>query len=226
MVRSALAALLCVGLIAAAALGVDAAARLVIEHRLATEASAALGGAQEPSVDIGGFPFLTQLARGRLADVQMSSARLSVEDLEITDVAVRARDVTVGRPARVGHLELAGTVTPDSLSRAVAGRTGVSLQIGARDGALSASTRALGVPLEIDLAPQAGGAVLVLETTAVRLGGLSVDPSALPGGLGDRLQRIELPLTGLPDGLRLTDARASSAGLTLALAGTDVVLEG
>src|SRR5512134_759166 len=85
------------------------------EQRLVTE------GLTEPSVRVGGFPFLTQLLSRDFAEVEVDARSLVRDAGRAEDVTATARDVHVqrGREVTVGELSARGVVPYDEVLRRV-----------------------------------------------------------------------------------------------------------
>ena len=61
-----------------------------------------------PTVDIGGFPFLTQVLKGSLDEVTGQVDGVTIEGIHATDVTVDATDVTHVRAVHGGHRDHLG----------------------------------------------------------------------------------------------------------------------
>ncbi len=92
----------------ALAVGADFALRLIAEARLADSAQASLGLPQRPDLDLRGFPFLLQFARGRFERVGVQADDVESEDLVIDRVDLTFEDVVFDRASIFGG---GGTIT-------------------------------------------------------------------------------------------------------------------
>ena len=111
--------------LAVVAVGADFGARAIAESRLASSVQSSLDLPRRPDIQLEGFPFLLQAARGRiegasveLRDVQtggvpLESVTLSFEDLEFDGVALVSGSGTVA--SRGGTAQ--AVMTEDALSR-------------------------------------------------------------------------------------------------------------
>ena len=92
--------------------GAAVAADRVAEHVAAGEAESRLAarGLADPTVDVGGFPFLTQLAARDFSDVRVTGSALDVSGGQAQDVSMTGRDVTApsGGDVTVGRLDGVG----------------------------------------------------------------------------------------------------------------------
>ena len=176
---------LLVFLLVIAAIGVGGdrlAAKLVAdeaERRLVSE------GFTGPSVQMHGFPFLTQLAARDFTRVTITADGLQVGDGEARAVSAELTDVRAGQtgPVRIGALTASGTVPYGVVSRAV------------------------GSP-SLQLAPAPGGQVEVTRTVEVAGQSFDVVATARVQANGNRLRIVptDLEVAGSPS----LDARLSA----------------
>ena len=82
--------------------GADFALRLVAEARLADSVQASLGLPQRPDLDLRGFPFLLQFARGRFERVGVQADGVESEGLVIDRVDLTFEDVVFDRRSLFG----------------------------------------------------------------------------------------------------------------------------
>ncbi|MEU4878530.1 DUF2993 domain-containing protein [Streptomyces sp. NPDC021608] len=84
-----------VGLTALAVFGAlaDRWALLYAQHRAAQTLKEHLGLAATPEVEIGGFPFLTQLADGRLESVRVTVPDVAADRVSLAEVTATAHDI-------------------------------------------------------------------------------------------------------------------------------------
>ena len=91
----------------------------VAEHLAAGEAESRLAaqGLADPQVEVGGFPFLTQLAAREFSDVRVTASNLDVEQGTARDVDVTARGVAApsGGDVTLAEVEGSGLVTYDEV---------------------------------------------------------------------------------------------------------------
>ncbi|HYP44365.1 MAG TPA: DUF2993 domain-containing protein [Propionibacteriaceae bacterium] len=222
------AVLLLAGLVVLLVLAVvaDRAAQQVAESRAATQLQAQLGTAEEPEVDIQGFPFLTQARQQSLSSVRVvadgvrppgSTTTVQHVDLKLRDVSSRDNFATSTAE------QVSGTATLDYPT--VKTLTGQSLRY-ARDDKVevSAPTTVMGVPVTavvvgrpvVDEAEQ----TLSLTEPQLSVDGVSV-PDSAAGALLDSAVK-PAPVTGVPFGLKLNSVSAQPQGLVAGLTGTDV----
>lgn len=221
-VVAAVAAVVVVG---AGAVVADRVLAGVAERSIATAIEQNFDGvAGAPHVEVEGFPFLTQVARGSLDRISGSVQGVTLGGIDARDVAFDGRDVSTDRPYTVGDATVSATLRTDSLERLVDDRTGLSIDLAVVNGALRASGTVLGLPLAADLAPHVAEGGLVVDLERVTIGGIAVSTQDLPGAVGDRLQGLRVPVSGLPDGLALSGARVVTDGVRITATGQDVEL--
>lgn len=225
-------------LAAGGAVAADRIAANVAADRIATAIANETAG-QDVAIDVGAFPFLTQLARRELNAVDLTAATLTLDGLTIQDVTAHATAIDL-------QAEAAGTVTATGMLPTATLQSLVDRAVGAAIGgeedvnaiaidvspqAVTASLDLLGlVTLAVDLEPVAQGRSIGLGVASVSVGGLEVTPSELPFGLGDiiaeRLDALAIDLDGeLPPGLLLEDIELADGGARVTISGTDITLE-
>jgi LmeA-like phospholipid-binding len=227
-VRKLLIALLVLAVLAVVA---DRVAVTVAERQVASQIQHQADLAGPPSVEIGGFPFLTQAAAGRYSDV-----RIGLTAAELGQPAGTRADVSLHGV----HLSLAdvvsGTVQQIPIDR-VDGSATLAYTLLANQIGPGTTLRQEGGGLQIASTVEiAGQRFPVTATGTVRLDGrdLVIDvqqasgagvelPGFLVGRVSDLLGlRYRIP--ALPFGLRLTGLRAGPDGVVVTVAATDAVL--
>lgn len=196
------------------------------EQRLGTAIEQNLDGVVgTPQVHIEGFPFLTQLAAGSLDHVTGTIQGATLSGVSARDVAFDGLDVTTSQPYTVGEATVAATLPTAAVQQLVRQQTGLDVDLAVSEGTIEASGSVLGVKLTADLEPHAADGKLKVDVQKVTIGGLTVSADDLPGGLGDRLRDLTIPVTGLPQGMSLADATVVDDGLRVTAAGKDVPLD-
>ena len=200
-----------------------------VERDASSELQSELGTPDAPSVDVQGWPFLTQVVGRHLRSVRVvtddipQSSRSAVEvahtDLVLSDITTDDWFQTM--TAR--HAE--GTALLDY--PALASVAGVPLTY-AGDGRvqLKSSSSLVGVPVDATVTgtPEldAGAQSITLADPEVSVAGVE-----LPGGTSDLLLRTlvkPIPVSGLPFGLRLTSVAPEDDGLHVGLQGDGLEL--
>jgi len=212
--------------LAAAAVGGDR----VAEHVAAGKAQDRLAahGVSDPQVDVGGFPFLTQLLSRHFTDVSMTGSAVAVNGTHAEQVRVRTTDVDVpaSGAATAGTVHATLLVTyQEVLDRA--GLRGLRMSpAGGGDVRLRGSVSALGS--DVDVTTQAtvrarGDRIEVVPRSFELADGGSVSGS-LSALLTDRFG-VSYRLRSLPDGLSVRRVAAAPGGFLVTLVGTDVSLD-
>jgi hypothetical protein len=229
--RSALVFLLAGVLLAALLVGVDRVAATITESRVAARLQGDLGTPSAPSVQIEGFPFLTQVARRSLTSVHVVADDVTPPDRQagaLTHVDLMLHDVTSAdgfRTSTAGRAD--GTVTLDYATAKEL--TGLQLSY-AREGRVEVTvdTRLLSMPVkatiigrpDIDPAEQ----TLTLGDPEISVAGVDVPDTTARALLDTLLQPV--PLTGVPYGLRVSEITAEPDGLVAEVAGQNITFSG
>lgn len=209
--------------------GADRLAVDLAEDEAATRIKSSKGLAEQPSVEIHGFPFLTQVLGKELESVDATMDGLTVKvggrDVDITEVDVELEDV---------RLE-------NNLSSAVASRASGSARIsyqdlteaGAKGAVLSFAGAERAAKNQVKLDVNLGIAELTLHSTLRVESGdtIALHAEDLPDlPVAEELARGQidrkLRVTGLPEGLELQRVDVGEEGVVLHLSGSDVVLIG
>ena len=209
-------------MLAGGAVVADRMAVALAERRAvaALESNLALTGS--PRVDIRGFPFLTQLARGSLDDVTAQVPGATLEGTALTDVDVRAAGVRTSAPWTVRTVTVAGTLPTVTLDRLLDEQSGLDLTVRLDADRVVLGTRVLGLPVEAVVVPRADAGGLRVDVVTVTLAGAGIDVADLPGGLAGRLSDLVVPVSGLPAGVTVTAVAVVADGARLTATGTDV----
>ncbi|KSW29299.1 DUF2993 domain-containing protein [Cellulomonas sp. B6] len=223
--KGVVAGVVALGLVGVGAYVGDGLARSAAEDRAAQVVTQELRVDGTPDVRIDGFPFLTQLLGRSLDDVGATAQGVTFEGVRATDVVLDATDVSLDAPYRVGRARLEATLPPESIKRAVADRAGVVVEVTVDGDVLRASGDVLGAPLTAGLVPRVEDGRLLVDLRDVTLGVGALQVDRLPDAISDRLSGFEIPLGGLPEGVRLEGVDVVHDGVRVVLGGTDVVLE-
>jgi hypothetical protein len=224
--------LITLGVLVVLLVAADRVGVLVAEDQVAAQVQRQAGLAGEPSVDIAGFPFLTQAVAGRYDDVRIA---LTADDLgqpagtsaqiSLQGVRLPLSDVVGGRVSRlpVDHVDARASVPFDLLAAQLGGDTTLS-----REGEglrITKTVEVLGqtVPLTAAGTVALDGQDLVVTVDSASGAGVDV-PQFLLDAAGDLLDfRYTLP--ALPFGLQLTGLQVTGAGVDVTAAADDVVLQ-
>ena len=78
-------------------------------------------------MDIGGFPFLTQVLKGTLDEVSGQVDGVTIEGIPATDVTLEATDITTSEPYTAGTATIAATLPTASIDQIIADQTTLSI---------------------------------------------------------------------------------------------------
>lgn len=209
--------------LAAAGVGADRVAEAVAtreaEQRLADR------GFTRPEVSVGGFPFLTQLARREFGEVRVTAAAVTVEGTPARRIRATGREVSVPASDDVAVQSLtARAVVPYAEVARRAGLTGVTMApAGGGDVTVRGDVDVLGEPVEVAgvATVRARGDRISVRPRSVRLAGGGVIPVPLRSALVDRFT-VHYRLGGLPAGLSLRSVAAGPGGFEVRLSGRDL----
>ena len=214
-----------VALVVLALLGVagDRVAHQIVtdqaESRLAAE------GLSEPTVDVGGFPFLDQLLRRRFDQVRVKATTLRTDRGQARDVRATARDVAApsGGQVTVSRLSARGTVTYAEVLRQV----GVEgLRLGSAGNGTVRLRRDVTVLGQRVTASAVGrveprGRRIRVVPTSVELADGSELAGELAAALGNQLS-FTFRLRDLPRGVVVRRVVPEADGFVVSLSGADV----
>ncbi|MGW7354123.1 LmeA family phospholipid-binding protein [Streptomyces sp. NPDC054784] len=215
----------------------DRVALKLTEDEAAEQVKAAQGvsGTDSASVEIHGFPFLTQLAARELDDV----------DVELTGMTAAASGQEV-KVARV-DAELSGVRVDGAFDSATADEASGTADVSYRDlnalaprgvrvayaGEERAAKNQVKITARVDvlgrefeLPSPVYSTVRVAEGNVLRLHADTIPGSGIPGAEREVRRNVDFQsdVTGFPKGLELKEADVTADGVTFALDGRDVEL--
>lgn len=178
-------------------------------------------------IEIDGFPFLTQVRAGRLAEVRGSAPEIALDGVVLTAVRAAARGVSPEAPFQAETVELNADV-PVRTVRAVLVRElplldGV-IEIDVVDSRLRLTTTIGGFDLAVGLEPTLLDGRIGFVVGEVLADDDVVLEGGLLGPLNDALAGVRFDIPALPEGLAPTRLGVIDEGLRVRLEGTDVVL--
>jgi hypothetical protein len=213
-----------VAVLAAVLVAADFAARAFAESKTASEIQQR-GLPKKPSVDIEGFPFLTQVAARNIRDIQIASSNVPEGPLIFSSIDASLKNVRINGAFSGGTIDsLSGTasVTFSALTSAIISEAGSLGQL-----AKGSLTFTAAGPTEVKATLNA----VVFSGTAVwrvtpsgddgiklRL----VSTGGVPSSLLSPVSHVKLQLPPLPLGLKIQSISVSPSGLVGALAAQDV----
>lgn len=224
MRRLAVVLLVILALLGGGALAADRLLHARAESELLGTVAEQVALAPGAEVEIDGFPFLTQVAAGRLAEVRGRAEEASFDGVSLTDVRVAVRGVSPREPYRAETVEINADVPVETLTAVFRQELPVlerAIEIDTVPDGLLLSTEIAGVELAVGLQP-----VLDDGEIGFRLGELVVGRSAsqeVLDVLDQALDRLRFEVPGLPDGLAVTRLAVTDEGVRFRLEGTDIL---
>jgi len=207
-------------------LAVDFAARAVAESVLATKIEQQ-GLQHKPSVSIGGFPFLTQVASKEFQQVSLTDHDQTEGPVTITSMSATARDIALNSyrfsSGTIGTVNGTALISFASLGKTLAHEVG---PLGSFLNGADLNLTAAGpheVRASLNLLVTSGSATWRVSLPSpdqlnIRL----VRSTGLPSALLQSIQNITLTIPKLPLGLRLDSVRVTAAGVVGDLSGANV----
>ncbi|MDQ1628822.1 MAG: hypothetical protein QOI54_2566 [Actinomycetota bacterium] len=201
----------------------------VAHHLVTNEAEKRLRaqGLSDPSVEVTGFPFLTQLLARRFDQVRVAGPALTRDRVRAKSVSATATDVHVPQGGRVvvGTITARGTISYTEVLRQ-AGQRGLTLRRASGDEVtLRREITVLGQTVAVSARGRVeadGRRIRVVPRGLQLQGGGAVSPP-LAASLTDRLS-LTYPVRGLPRGVRIDRITAADDGFVVTLSGHDVTL--
>lgn len=219
--RIAVTVVVILGLVVAA----DRIGNYIAERAAAKTIQSSQHLSSRPDVDIGGFPFLTQLAAGEFGKVTITAHDVPVGDnghlLDLAQLRVELHTVTVARDfdsVRAATASAAATADYDALSKAL----GVPISY-ASTGRVKAtkSVTVAGRTLQASITTRpvlSGNTLIFTDTSIANLGQLG----SAAGVALDQVFALDIPLSDVPFEVRATGLQVDAAGVQLDLAGSDL----
>lgn len=224
-VRSFLAVVIALGLLAGAGYLGDKVVRSQIESRVET---AVLEELPELDADLdaglGGRFATPQLISGTLSELTLTAPSATVDGLTINDVTVVVSGVPIRGSGSIEALHATGTVPVETVLTAIQRRVdlpdGVELRL--LDGEIAAVATVLGVEMAAFVVLVPAPRAITIDVDRLELGGVTVSASDIPIDLSALLGTVAVDLEMLPEGIELTELAVTQTGIDLVLEGTDV----
>lgn len=223
--KSAIAVIVALGLLAGLAWFGERWARSEVENRVEARIAEAL-----PDLDgdvdaaVGGRFVIPQLIGGALEDVTITAPEVIVDGIAIQDVVATAQDIPIRGDGAIASVQVTGTAPIESVIAAVERRVefpeGVELEL--RDGEVALVTSVLGLPLEAYVTLTAQSRTIGFEVDRFVLGESEVTAEEIPIDLSSILGDATITLDALPETIELTGLEVTDDGVQLELTGADV----
>jgi hypothetical protein len=199
------------------------------EERVSARLQEALNTSGAPEVDIGGFPFLTQLLTRRFRDVRVvaedvlppgePSLPARRVDLTASEVTRNGRDqtLTAKRVDGTATLELSALPRFQDQALTYAGEGRVAVPVSSDKLGLPVAAEVTGLP-KLDVERQ----TVTLVEPKITVSGIELPVAVAQGLLANQLEPV--PITGLPLGLGLTSLTVDEEGAQVGVVGDNVVI--
>jgi hypothetical protein len=207
-------------------IALDRVGDAVAERYAADTIQSSQGLPKRPSVNITGFPFLTQLAAGDFGKIVLADDDVPIGsgsvDLRLSNITVTLHEVRVARNLSSVHAEVADAVA--TMNYADLGRAlgNVHIHYAGRGRIVAAdSIDVLGQHISgsISATPRLTNGALTFGAARVNnLGSIAAAAAATLQKIFD----IQLPLNGVPFGVRVQSLHADKSGLHLGLVGRNL----
>ena len=197
----------------------DRVAVRVADNKFASQVQSQGGLSNKPTVNIEGFPFLTQLAAKKFNEVQLSAATEKAGPVVIENLHATMRNMQLINGfsgARVGSLNGTGLITFASVAKAA---DVPGLKISALNNTEAKVTIDLGFISGSGVAKVTKAGNNKLNIAIVNAGGIPL--SALGG-----LNNMTITIPGLPMGLDVQSITMTQQGILVHIVGHNVTLTG
>lgn len=217
-------------------LALDRAGVRVADSQIASRVQKSQGLDSNPEASIKGFPFLTQVLRGRYGEVDVAVKDVTRNGLTVDRVSVHAHGVSVPlgqlvsgsvREVPVDHAEGQVTLGFGHLNSYINARLGKVLRVSAHGDKLQL-TGTLPFPPRVSLSADANidvaGNSITLRPAALDAVLAKVPGAQLARGLIEQFLTVALPISQLPFGIRLRRAVVTSDAVVIAASATGLTL--
>lgn len=199
----------------------DRVGNAIAEDQFATQAQQS-GLGVKPSVDIHGFPFLTQLASDDFKTVTMTAQNvpagpLSISSINVTATGLHPQSMSA---AKVDHISGTGLVTFSALANAGSSGGGSSSPLGGSD--LVTMKEAGPDEVQISAGPVTENAKIVRSGNTISI--QVVNNGDLLSGILSSFGNFSFTIPKLPGGLQVTNLQVTTQGLSISLAATNTEL--
>lgn len=231
--------LVAVGILAAAAYGADRVAAHVAANKIAAVVQSDAHLADRPHVTVKGFPFLTQVVKGRYGHIDVTASDLfgdaarnggAVLHLDFAGVQIPASKALRGEVVRIPVQQVTGSATvPFADLQSVSHVPGLSSLAGVPDSsdeiALSEQISVGGVDVAAQLTAVVavdGGVIVVTPRDLALANGVPVPAAVTKSVLAHAAFSVRLP--GLPSGVSVTGVRVTPDGISITVRAGGLVL--
>ena len=195
----------------------DRVAVKIADNKFASQVQSQGKLSNKPSVDIQGFPFLTQLAAREFNEVKISAPAERAGPVEIKNLQATMHQMKLINGfsgAHIGSLNGTGLITFASLAKA-AGVPGLKIS------ALNNTEAKVTVDLDII---SASGVARVTKVGDNKLNIAIVNAGGIPLSALGGLNNMTITIPGVPVGLKLASITMTSQGILIHITGQNVTL--
>lgn len=189
------------------------------DNQFASQVQSQGGLSNKPTVNIEGFPFLTQLAARKFNEVQLSAATEKAGPVVIENLHATMRNLQLINgfsSARVGTLNGSGLITFASVAKAA---DVPGLKLSALNSTEAKATINLGFI-------SGSGVVRVTKAGANKINIAVVNAGGIPLSALGGLNNMTITIPGLPMGLNVQSITMTRQGILVHIVGKNVTLSG
>jgi hypothetical protein len=212
----------------------DRVAVAIAESQIASQIKQA-DSAINPSVNIHGFPFLTQVISRNLQEIDISANNVPAGPVSISSVSAQAKGVHINSSFNGGEVD-------SILGSAFVSFASVGSALSAQTGGLADLKLSAAGPDTIHLSANIGGAATLDETGKVKIANnhvtitwqksagssdnSGIDIGSILSGLGDNgaLPNLDFDIPKLPAGLQVKSFAVTQQGLSVTVAAHNTTL--
>jgi hypothetical protein len=197
----------------------DRGAVAVAQNQISEQIARELPGAGSVQTDIGGFPVLTQVARGTLDEVTVRLDDVPTEQGMLDSVTVVLSDVATAEPRTAGTVVATAVVPLSTLQAQLGDSWAVSV-----DGDALAVEFTGAVPVEAAVVPVVRDGAITVDLRSITLLGVEIQGDSVPGFVTDALNSMVGSFGSLPFGLVPESVLVTASGVEVVATGSDVDL--
>lgn len=185
------------------------------------------GDARGVHAKIYGSLFFPQLIRGSVDQISLTAEKVTIENLDFTEVAVAAHGVSIDEPRTADRLSITGTIPISTLEKLLTAskRAPKNITIKLDGGRLGASMSVLGTDVKLTAEPVVRSGKIQLSVRSLEFGSVRLNVGDLPSGVQDAVGELTVPTSALPKGLTPAAISVRDGGVRLTIAGNHVALD-
>lgn len=203
----------------------DFAAKAFAENEIASQIKSH-GFPKKPSVDIEGFPFLTQVLGHDIHQVRLSSQNIHEGPVDISSISAVMNGIHLSGGFSSGTVDtLNGSVlvTFGSLDRAVSSQLGPAGSLVSAAGLTLSAAGGHEIKASLNLGIASGSATWrVIRLSGQKIQLALASSRGVPQQVLSGIQNINIPIPKLPLGVKIDSVRISPAGVVGHISGRDL----